>query len=294
MRVYGFVGDKQAKGGDVELILRALNGHLSPKSLAALLTDPQNKADGIADRDVPLASFSLSTFLRGWVDAWINSAKTEDGEQPRKRSYSPEFLQEYIVRNPPLLRPGAEGPCLVLVPSVWDKQKRLPASVRIEWEKARSQWPDTESPSAQFMQRITPFVWDAAIALFLQLLDSPSKTRLFRCDGCGTYFFLQRLPRKDTPIKRGSWCANCKRDGRDRARRTNESRNQRTEKLIELAAYEWPRWKQDWRHGERSEWVAKQVNKKLPAIANHIAKNWVTRHQKEIEAEVERRKHAKG
>jgi len=135
-------------------------------------------------------------------------------------------------------------------------------------------------------------VIDGARAMFLQLLDSPASRRLFRCNGCRTYFLRERMPKKDTPIKRGSWCVSCKRDGRDRVQRTNESRDQRTKQRIGLAADAWAKWKPDRRHGERAEWVARQVSKRLDGDA--IAKNWVTHHTKEIEAEVERRNHAKG
>jgi len=137
-------------------------------------------------------------------------------------------------------------------------------------------------------------VIDGARAMFLQLLDSPACRRLFRCNGCGMYFLRERMPKKDTPIKRGSWCARCKREGRDRIRRTEDGRNERTRQMVRLAADAWPLWRQDRRHGERAEWIARKVNKRLQASWNPIAKNWVTGHKDEIEAELERRRHAKG
>jgi hypothetical protein len=71
--------------------------------------------------------------------------------------------------------------------------------------------------------------------------------------------------------------------------------------MIELAADAWPRWKQNRRHleriqsertrSERAEWIAQRVNERLKH-GDHIAKNWVSLHQREIEEKVERRNHA--
>jgi hypothetical protein len=65
--------------------------------------------------------------------------------------------------------------------------------------------------------------------------------------------------------------------------------------MIEWAADNWPKWTK--RSGVRSEWVAEQVNKRVerqPISWDTIKGNWVTWHQAEIEAEVERRNYAKG
>src|SRR5208282_4982403 len=94
------------------------------------------------------------------------------------------------------------APCLVTLPRIW-QQRDLSVAVQ-----------------------------DAAICLFLQWLDSPARTRLFRCDGCGTYFIRTRTPKRDTPIYHGTFCAACKSKGKDRARRTEDSRNNRTEEMI--------------------------------------------------------------
>ena len=58
--------------------------------------------------------------------------------------------------------------------------------------------------------------------------------------------------------------------------------------MIQLAADFWIKWKQP-RHGERSKWVAKKLNEYSPHWTAPITGRWVTQHQQEIEAEVERR-----
>jgi hypothetical protein len=291
MKVYGFVGEKRGKSGSVEQILRALNGRLSKAAVNALLPD---NADGIASEKASIARLAFTLSLRMMVDAWINSAKTEEGEQPWKRTFWPLFLQDHVERNPPLLQIAEEGPCLVMFPHVWDKRKRLPLLVKEPLESMLTQLEDMKSPSRQFVREIMPFAFDAAIAMFLQLLDSSERTRMFRCDGCRAYFFRARAPKKDTPIYHGSYCANCKGKGKDRARRTMESRTQRTQEKIGWAADAWAQWKPQRRFGERSDWIVKKVNARLPTDQNPIKVNWLTRHRAEIEAELERRKHAKG
>jgi hypothetical protein len=135
---------------------------------------------------------------------------------------------------------------------------------------------------------------EKAVFLLMNLVNcpSPARERLSRCDSCGEYFIRRRAPKRETPIYHGSFCANCK--GKGGVRRTDMTRKSRTKKKVELAADVWPKWKQDRRQGERTEWVAQEVNRRLRASRDPIAKNWVTRHQTEIEAEVERRNHAKG
>ena len=138
---------------------------------------------------------------------------------------------------------------------------------------------------------------DIAIYCFVALLDSPTRERFSRCDGCHTYFVRKRMPRKNLPVKRGTYCANCKRKGKDKARRTVDSRESRAKRMIEWAADARAQWKPDRRHGELAMWIARKVNDRLPAGWKPIDQektNWFTRHREEIEAEFERRKQAEG
>jgi hypothetical protein len=288
VRIFGFVGNKRGKGDVAEsMLLRALNGRIPLPAVNVLLT---GKADGIGDERAPIARLAFTQALRSLVNAWIDSAKKDKEEQPWKRTFSPLFLQDYINRNPPVLEIAEDGPRLVLFPHVWDKRKGFPLFADVAVESILSDLDPRDFPSAQFVREIIPFAFDAATAMFLQLLDSPESTKLFRCDGCGAYFIRTRAPKKDMPIYHGSWCANCK--ARGSAKRTDESRETRTKQKVEWAADIWPLWKPDRRHGNRAEWVAHQVNKQLKASKGRVARNWVTLHQDDIEAELKRRKHA--
>jgi hypothetical protein len=280
MRIYGLVGKKSGFTGH---LLQALNSHLSHRAVSTLLT---GKPDGIEKEMVQTSSALFRLMLRIFVDAWIESGKKEGTEHAWERTTWPELLQDYVMRNPPLLQFTGKGPALVLLPHSWDKQKELSPFLKA----ALATQPDVQFQD--FPRKIALPAYDAAMAFFLELLDSPARVKLARCDGCGVYFCRERMPKKDMPIKRGSWCVSCKREGKDRIRRTENSRGARTDKMVELAADAWLQWKQDRRHGERTEWVARKVNKRLQASWTPIKKNWVTGHKDEIEAEVERRSHA--
>lgn len=285
MKVYGFVGGK----GDLRNhLLQALNGRLSHRSVSTLLT---GKPDGIEKEMAQPASIVFRFILCFVVDSWINTGKKEGTEQVWERTAYPVLLplQDFIERNPPLLRVTAKGPALVLFPQNWDEQKK-PSAFLKEAYLSLQRLPDAQLLA--FPSRILPFAYDAAMALFLQILDSPARTRLFRCDGCRAYFMRARAPKKDTPIYHGSWCVKCK--GKGGAVRTSNSRDRRTAKMIEWAADGWAQWKQGSGRSKRTEWVAQKVNERLGRSRDPIAANWVTRHKGEIETEVERRNHAKG
>jgi hypothetical protein len=129
---------------------------------------------------------------------------------------------------------------------------------------------------------------ERAIYYFQRLLDSPMRESLSRCDWCGAYFVRARAPKKDTPIFRGTFCPNCK--GKGSLKRMNATRENRTHKMVELAAELWPKWKPTRQHGKRSKWIAEKMNKTLSHRGEKITGKWITQHQQEIEAETERRK----
>ena len=241
--------------------------------------------------------------LRYLVDEWIDSAKSQDDERPGERIVPTKpLLQNYITRNPPVLQFGEGGsrawlpdevPSLVMWPHNFiEKEKQCVFTEEDETGILRlfREHAVSHSLGKQLALTLLNLAFDAAAALFLQLLDSPARTRLFRCDGCQKYFMRTRTPKKDTPLFRGSYCPECK--GKGAARRTTASRNNRTEEMIAWAADVWEQWRQDRRHGEREDWVARKINARLPASRNPIARNWVTRYRTRIEVEVERRNHA--
>lgn len=131
---------------------------------------------------------------------------------------------------------------------------------------------------------------EQAIFAFLQLMNSPRRSRLFRCDGCRRYFVQRRDPRKE--ILRGIFCKKCKKTGRPGKVRMDATNDNRTKELVRLAADYWPRWDPKKHRFTRSKWVAANMQDSLPEWRTSLSGNWVTRHAEEIEAEVERRRYA--
>jgi hypothetical protein len=216
--------------------------------------------------------------LRTLVDQWVLSGKVQ-GEQPWERNVKwssgayPktifDTLKEFRERNPPRVITMDNGRSDV----------GLVINSLLEW-----------SSPAPDIRDIFLRAHDHAVSWLVSLLDSPTRERFFRCDQCENYFVLARSPKKDLPIKRGTFCKNCKNKGG--AKRAKLCRDLKTEKRIHMAADAWVKWEPARRNRIRTEWVASQVSAKLPH-GEPIRRNWVTRHQKEIEAEVERRTHAK-
>jgi hypothetical protein len=68
-------------------------------------------------------------------------------------------------------------------------------------------------------------------------------------------------------------------------------RAERESQLLALAAEVWPLWRQTSKVRDRNDWVAEQVSR-LFGEKKAIQRNWVTRHEKEIEAELKRRARA--
>ncbi len=223
------------------------------------------------ERDAAIAEFKRT--LRGLVDQWIDSGKVNEalaGDTPSQRSitwhsarYTKalfETLVKFWNRNPPRVIVELDGSSILEV------------------------GPKSASAGSQDSLHMAR---EYAIFEFVRLLDSlSSRQRLFRCDGCNRYFVRARAPRK--AIYHGSFCERC--TGKGGARRTVESRNRRTQEMIGWAADAWKEWEPTKRFGERTDWIVRRVTAK----GGSIKRNWVTRHQKQIETEVERRDHAKG
>lgn len=241
------------------------------------LLESQAGAEGNPQEIKDAAVFVFLKHLRNLVDQWISSGKNVDhieAEDPWRRcvywssTAHPKPIVDALSRYTNVCAPE-----LLFGPNSQIEIGMLPKSRQL---------------------RPLDVAWSRAVWWFVMLLDSPGRERLFSCDSCGKYFVRVRAPKKETLIYHGTYCKSCKDKGKDRARRTVESRNRRTEEKIRWAADAWSKWKQDRRHGKRSEWVAEQVNKNLLLRGESIKGNWVTRNQNEIEAEVERRNYATG
>jgi hypothetical protein len=224
------------------------------------------------DRTSRAATEEFVAVLRGLIDQWIDSGKSEQDQsvdEPWKRNVQwtssahprslAEILLEFRQINPPQLWLGGDGRYLL---------------------STRPMFPTPAGPLE--IARVHATQW------FVNLLNCSTRERLSRCDGCGAYFVRERMPKKDKPIKLGTFCKGCENKGG--AKRTEDSRARRKKKLLKWAADAWVKWTH--RRGKRSEWVAEQVNEKLLPLGESIRGNWVTRNQTDIETEVERRNHA--
>jgi hypothetical protein len=228
------------------------------------------------ERDAAVAEFKHT--LRGLVDQWIDSGrtnKTVTGDDPLKRSI--------IWRSP--LHPTALFETLA---KFWAAQ-----SARMTVELNGSLVAHIGPPESARAEDALRWARERAIFEFARLLDSPSPQRLSLCSACGRYFVRQRTPRK--PIYHGTFCgrAKCKNGGS--ANRVRESRRQQAQDKICWAADALVNWQTGNRHGDKKDWIREKVNERLKvAGVDQIEINWVTWHLKETEAEVERRKRAKG
>ncbi len=125
-----------------------------------------------------------------------------------------------------------------------------------------------------------------AACLFHAFMEAPWRHKLGNCKRCHSYFVLRNKP-AGTYV-RGMHCSDCKNIASAGAS-AKTKRAERESRLLGLATDVWP----SWRHqGEdRNKWIAEQVSS-LFGEKKAIQRNWVTRHEKEIEAELKRRARA--
>ncbi|HZY60887.1 MAG TPA: hypothetical protein VFE38_00065 [Edaphobacter sp.] len=129
-----------------------------------------------------------------------------------------------------------------------------------------------------------------ATSWFSRLLDNEARYKLFRCDNCMRYFVRNSAPRKGQYIKRGAFCEQCKNIG---GAKRNEVRRRGIQGMRIDAAVEW--WTKYPKTREPFEqWVIEKINRALKkkGINEPVKRNWLTRNRAQIEAEMERRKHA--
>lgn len=117
---------------------------------------------------------------------------------------------------------------------------------------------------------------EMAIYYFKDLLESPARTRIARCNNPACMKFYERKRMRKVDIKRGTYCGECKLIGS--AERTKLSRRRRKEQLLTVAAHAWIEWKDRPRRTKRAAWVAIQVNRAFPRWAPIKAK-WVSQNK---------------
>jgi hypothetical protein len=234
-------------------------------------------------RDEAIGEFRST--LRHLTDQWIDSGRSDGNEEPWKRSVRytssthPESIESTLTRfwkrNPP--------------------EVTFHGDQAVLWTQAALNEPTLAQLANETRGKALQRAREHALTHFVSLMDSPSRYRLFRCDVCRLYFVKARMPRKRTLIKTGSHCDHCRNEASKR--RVYVQRDARRTAMIGWAADALVQWKPDRRHGELAIWIARQVNKRLPAGWRPIDQNktnWFTRYRGEIETEVIRRKHVKG
>jgi hypothetical protein len=212
-----------------------------------------------------------------------------DANDPAARTWLWRVYWDWIRRN---------------VPRVWFQCNGL---LRLTYISPAHSGPSRPSELPPFIESQSPRlrVWDESVLWFVLFLNCGHAHRLDCCRFCHRYFARRRTPKQKLDLKRGPQCGKCIKRGS--VERTKSSRANRTNRMVGFAADFWEQWKPNSRDGQRSVWIANKVNLRTERIAviegresertTHypiITGRWVTEHQTEIEAEVERRKHATG
>jgi hypothetical protein len=108
-----------------------------------------------------------------------------------------------------------------------------------------------------------------AAKLFMEFYQSEWRFQLMRCRRCGVFVIPNRKPRKR--YEYGWHCEKCRSVGTATARISKVTKQHR-ERWLLLAAKASFRWRPE--NGERSVWIAKEVNKQLEL---KIRRNSITR-----------------
>jgi len=263
-----------------EFLASLLNGRRRGETIGKLagMSVLTSDATGAAQEAMAAVGAEFLSTLRALVDQWIESGRPqrEGGENPWERSVRVstqryprpiiDTLRNYHARNPPTVLLMGDGRFGVT-------------------SDPRRAWPLPELKPETMLARARDF----AISEFVMLLDSPSRERLFKCDGCGTYFVRLRAPKKDVPIKKGTFCEKCKSAGG--ARRMGDTRRDKKLEMLKVAADAWGKWRYSHRHPDQREWVAREVNKRC---GTKIRRKWVSQNLQKVLECVEALNNAKG
>ena len=270
---FGFDGDE---------LFELLNK--SPKQLAV----PSN---AMRPKRTEEAAAELQKHLRAHVDQWIASGVQPDGrEAPSKRSISRVEEAVYQVTEGKLDR--------FLRDLYWHRQG-IKAVVTMPFDKPRIDL------SFEQVDPTNPYAAEIeAGVLLVKLLISDLRFRIAKCrySECGCYFLLSKRPRKST-YENGTYCSTLHNRAASATRRTKDRRDKCKERQIEWAVAKllselrkrrkgWAVWQEQ---RAIKEALVTAVNDRLASDRNRVRDkikvNWVTRHQKEIQAKVEEISH---
>jgi hypothetical protein len=218
----------------------------------------------------PFAAAQLSSVLRRYVDAWLQTGRRADGREfPwEKRLSTVGYLavEEYLQQHPPEVSISLHGGLTVCVGDAVGH----PRGTGMLYEAAEAE----------------------ARRLFTGLIASEQKQCLCKCvfAKCGRYFLLAK-PRK--VYKRGTFCCRSHQMAASALALTSNRRAKAKRGLIELAAQQLLNWRvrsADWADDGRQRLrLARELsqhmrrNPNLRANRRQVKVNWVTRHRQQIE-----------
>jgi hypothetical protein len=187
----------------------------------------------------------VRALLRSYVDEWLGTGMDGVAEEPLKRSLSKapnayRAVHSYVSAYRPTIMLNDNGYHAHFgIGHLYEADPAKHAANQASW-------------------------------LFVAMVDTPWRDRVYRCHRCKVYGVLPRL--SADPYKRGVHCAKCRNKATAQAS-TDRKREELFEKRLALATEAWRRWTP--KDGDRKAYVVAKVNKHMPS-GEHISKNWVT------------------
>lgn len=246
--------------------------------------------------------------VRSYVDEWIESGVRDDkSEWPKTRRFAPQVgLLEAVAGKPVPPSPSAVCAMARLLGSNEEPQIRDYGNGEMEYVvSAHGKFKFTIYPKGglDFGASLTAragYELEAA-NLFLEFYRSEWVFRLMKCRKCEIYAVPTRKvgeenqkawPREQ--YVRGWHCPKCSGSASATAS-VEKSRDDRRTEWLGFAAIECGKWDAMTRKPsgfDKAQWIADQVNKKLP-WSGHIKRQRITRNLNEIEEAARERNHAK-
>jgi hypothetical protein len=244
-------------------LLKSLNIVRDPATVASSLRQKARHSERelAADSDYRNAAAAFKTRLRELVDEWIKSGSNGDIDEPKKRTLRPghgAFMAqvEWVQWNQPLPRVAPTGEVY------FDLNHPI----------NRRAHQDHDDPIGDMKRE--------AVGAFVNLMASPLKYQLAKCDQCSNYYFRKKLR---SFYKRGKYfCPGC-RSAASATIRTKKKRTEEHAQIVQAAIQALKRWpvlsaSTQAKYKTENSYIASNL-KKFSKTAK-----WVTRNIDEIRA----------
>lgn len=224
------------------------------------------------------ANLAFIVRLRAFVDGFIQTGIDDSGiETPSSRRVRAS------VDEPPIMTVSADEIPVVIFDEICESWRRnqprplLNSDGTTAVGVGQPRW-DNQAPEL--------YARDMATYYFQELLESPFCSCIGKCANpiCKRYFLRKR--QRKTPIKRGSYCGNCKLIGG--AERTRMSRERAKREMLQVAAQAWEEWGIRGRRTDRAAWVANRINRVF-GRSRFIHPKWVDQNREAIETFLDHR-----